>query len=143
MSLAKPHPIWTTAGSNPIEVSKAIQQARFLSGRYRSENLARHWSTNTEGYCLASTCDHEVETIEQILIHCSAYTKCRLNLHQLWLKTTNPVVLELAVEALSKPPEYFMQFLLDCSSLPTVITALSLSLWSWGNYLSLLCVIND
>jgi hypothetical protein len=32
MSLTKPHPIWTTAGSNPYEVSKAIQQARFLSG---------------------------------------------------------------------------------------------------------------
>ena len=33
MSLSKPHPIWTTAGSNPHEVSKAVQQARFLSGR--------------------------------------------------------------------------------------------------------------
>ena len=34
MSLTKPHPIWSTTGSNPYEISKAIQQARFLSGRY-------------------------------------------------------------------------------------------------------------
>ena len=41
MSLRKPHPIWSTAGSNPHEVSKAVQQARFLSGRYQMESLAR------------------------------------------------------------------------------------------------------
>ena len=33
MGLKNPHPIWSTAGCNPYEVSKAIQQARFLSGR--------------------------------------------------------------------------------------------------------------
>ena len=37
MSLASPHPIWTTARGNPHEVAKSIQQARFLSGRYRTE----------------------------------------------------------------------------------------------------------
>ena len=39
MSLTKPHPIWLTAGSNPHEISKAVQQARLLSGRYRSASL--------------------------------------------------------------------------------------------------------
>ena len=42
LSLLNPHPIWTTAQGNPHEVSKAIQQARFLSGRYRTEYLSRH-----------------------------------------------------------------------------------------------------
>ena len=52
MHLTKPHPIWTTAGSNPYEVTKAIQQARFLSGRYRSAKLMRHWaSNNKDGFC--------------------------------------------------------------------------------------------
>ena len=39
MSLARPHPIWWTAGSNPYEVSKAVIQCRMLSGRYRTRLL--------------------------------------------------------------------------------------------------------
>ena len=46
MSLASPHPLWTSTGSSPYEVAKAIQQARFLSGRYRTESLCKHWSNN-------------------------------------------------------------------------------------------------
>ena len=38
MSLGRPHPLWTTCRSDPYEVSKAVQQARFLSGGYRSES---------------------------------------------------------------------------------------------------------
>ena len=30
-----PHLIWRTAGSNPYDVSEAIQQARLLSDHYR------------------------------------------------------------------------------------------------------------
>ena len=45
MSLKAPHLLWQTAGSNPYEVAKDIEQARFLSGRYRSACLERHWST--------------------------------------------------------------------------------------------------
>ena len=51
MSLKTPHLIWRTVGSNPYEVSKAIQQARFLSGRYCSSYLERHFSKNEEGFC--------------------------------------------------------------------------------------------
>ena len=43
MSLAKPHPIWWTAGSNPYEVAKALIQCRMLSGRYRTCQLTSHW----------------------------------------------------------------------------------------------------
>ena len=31
------NPLWTSASGNPYEVSKAIQQGRLLSGRYRTE----------------------------------------------------------------------------------------------------------
>ena len=41
-SLSSPHPIFWTAGPNPYEVSKAIVQGRMLSGRYRTELLAKH-----------------------------------------------------------------------------------------------------
>ena len=76
MRLDRPHPIWTTAGSNPYEVNKAIQQV-FLSGRYRTEVLARFWSQNKNGYCPAATecsLNEVVEDVEHILVSCIAYT---------------------------------------------------------------------
>ena len=76
MSLAKPHPLWTSTNSNPYEVAKAVQQARFLSGRYRTESLCRHWTSNKMGLCLSSTCKSE-ETIEHILMLCPAYQSTR------------------------------------------------------------------
>ena len=123
MSLAKPHPIWTTVGSNPYEVAKAIQQARFLSGRYRTEILSRHWSKNREGYCLSPTCNQKVETIEHLLLHCEAYSDIKKKLYSLWLNSPHPTVHLLALGALSSTTEYLLQFILDCSVLPQVISA--------------------
>ena len=123
MSLKNPHPIWSTTEGNPYEVSKAIQQARFLSGRYRSENLVRHWSKNKDGFCNSVTCTNQVETVEHILIHCRAYTDCKRKLYSLWLSATNPVVLGLVLEAFTSERCYFLQFILDCSVLPSVIAA--------------------
>ena len=110
MNLTKPHPIWSTAGSNPYEVSKAIQQARFLSGRYRSASLTKHWTnSNRDGYCLAETCDNQVETIEHILVHCKSYGDCRQRLYYLWLSTENTVAHNLIIEALASDTEYLVQ----------------------------------
>ena len=109
------------------EVSKkrAVQQARFLSGRYRTENLAKHWSNNNAGFCTSSTCLNEVETTEHILIHCRAYAANKKNLYALWLDRgrKNKVIFKLVIEALTKETPYFLQFILDCSVLPSVITA--------------------
>jgi hypothetical protein len=123
MSLTKPHPIWSTAGSNPYEVSKAVQQARFLSGRYRSEYLSRHWTNNKEGYCLSPTCSNEVESVDHILIHCRAYNECKRRLYSLWLSSPNPAVIKLVTEAFSEETDYLLQFIIDCSVLPSVINA--------------------
>ena len=124
MSLTKPHPIWTTAGSNPYEISKAIQQARFLSGRYRTQLLVSHWiPQNREGYCLSPTCDQIKETVEHILLHCQAYNEQKRKLYSLWLSTENPVIYQLVLEALSSEKSYLLQFILDCSVLPSVIRA--------------------
>ena len=82
MSLKTPHLIWKTVGSNPYEVSKAIQQARFLSGRYRSAYLERHFSKNRDGICI--NCNSgESETIEHILISCNAYIETKKKLYRL------------------------------------------------------------
>ena len=122
MSLKTPHLIWRTAGSNPYEVSKAIQQARFLSGRYRSSYLERHFSTNKEGIC--KNCNSgELETIEHILVSCITYNETKKKLYRLWLATEIPIVKELVLNALSRERTYLLQFLLDCSVLPDVIRA--------------------
>ena len=125
INLTKPHPIWSTAGSSAYEISKAVQQARFLSGRYKSESLTKHWSSsNREGYCRVSlTCQNQPETVEHILVHCVAYSECRRRLCSLWLSTENRVAHELVREALGSDSEYLVQFLLDCSVLPQVISA--------------------
>ena len=127
MSLTKPHPLWVTAGSNPHEISKAVQQARFLSGRYRSFSLTRHWSvSNKEGFCLSPTCKNVRETTEHILVHCDAYLDCKRRLYALWLSTKTEGVLKLVLEALSSETSYLLQFILDCSVLPSVIRATQL-----------------
>ena len=58
-SVAKPHLLWTAAGSNPHEINKAIILARMMSGRYRTERVSRFWSDNRHGYCLLDGC-HQV-----------------------------------------------------------------------------------
>ena len=122
MSLKTPHLIWRTVGSNPYEVSKAIQQARFLSGRYRSSYLERHFTQNREGVCI--NCNSgELETIEHILISCNAFTETKKKLYKLWLSTKIPIVYELVLTALSSDKSYLLQFLLDCSVLPSVVRA--------------------
>ena len=68
MSLKNPHPLWTCAGSNPYEVSKATIQAKMLSGQYRTENFCRFLSGNQLGTCLAPACGSpSPETINHLL----------------------------------------------------------------------------
>ena len=123
MNITKPHPIWSMVGSNPHEISKAIQQSRFISGRYRSMSLSKHWNTNKEGFCLSPTCINQVESVKHILIECDAYILCKRRLYSLWLSTQNKVVLKLILEALSNETDYLLQFIIDCSVLPSVIQA--------------------
>ena len=120
-SLTTIHPIYVTAGSNPYEVAKAIVQVRMLSGRYRTENLARHWSSNKEGYCSGAQCPQICETLEHILLWCPSYSSTRKKLVTLWLSTPSPCVTSLVTSILSGPSHSLMQFLLDASSHPLVI----------------------
>ena len=61
MSLTRPHPIWTTCGSNPFESHKASIASRMLSGRYLTDKLQRHWTMNKTGVCLLPTCSPPAE----------------------------------------------------------------------------------
>ena len=76
MSLTRPHPIWWSAGCNPFEISKAVNQSRMLSGRYRTRQLTSNWSA-VSSCCPSSSCITEVETLEHILLYCPEYELSR------------------------------------------------------------------
>ena len=127
MSLSKPHPLWTTASFNPYETNKAIVQARMLSGRYRTEGLCRFWSTNPAGTCLLPECSHLLgkEDITHILITCKSLTGVRNRLIKFFTSYSNknPYLSSIISEFLFSANTTFQtQFLLDCSTLPEVIT---------------------
>ena len=68
-------------------------------------------------------CFEDTETIEHILISCKAYTEEKKTLYRLWLSTKHPIVHKLIINALSSEQGYLLQFILDCSVLPSVIQA--------------------
>jgi hypothetical protein len=121
-SLSSPHPIFWTAGPNPYEVSKAIVQSRMLSGRYRTELLAKHWSKNPNGYCLNPTCNSTEETLGHILLCCPSYQPVRERLSRLWLSCPHLLINQLVEGVLLGPQENLLKFILDPSVHPQVIS---------------------
>ena len=123
MSLDKPHPIWTSCSGNVYEVQKAVIQSRMLSGRYRDDRLARHFTSNTSGCCLLcqnSNVPHPpIGDLTHFLLHCPSLHSRRLLLASYWLAQSenNLIVRNMLVDFQNKPDEYKLQFLLDCSTL--------------------------
>ena len=122
--------VWTselsTAGSSPYQIAKATVQAKMLSGRYRTARLMRHWSQNREGYCLLPLCSRlEIhEDIDHILVHCASLEDTRTRLTDFsYSQCSNPVISYLVQKYCTHKNHLFPQFLLDCSTIPEVITA--------------------
>ena len=127
MSLKSPHPLWLTAESSPAKVRKASVQPLMLSGRYRTEALVRHWSmSNRAGNCLLShECSTEKEDIEHILMRCPALKETRdylTNYTNNFVKTLDLPVASIILNLCHSSSPYFCQFLLDCSTIPSIIT---------------------
>jgi hypothetical protein len=119
-SLAKPHPIFTSAGSSPYEVEKSKVQARMLSGRYRTERLRRHWIQNSKGFCTLPTCWRSIEDLEHILVHCPTHRAARTRVLALYL-SSRPHLSTVVDHYTSIPAPHLVQFLVDPSVLPLVI----------------------
>jgi hypothetical protein len=83
--------------------------------RYRTEQLAKHWSTNKQGFSLAPSCTEVFESIEHILLWCPSYQPTRENLKKLWQVWPAPFVAQLSATILNGSPATQMQFLLDPS----------------------------
>ena len=124
MSLRNPHPLWLNAGS-PFEVSKAVVVGRMLSGRYRTDRLARHWTRdNPNGYCRLPGCHYEEGSLDHILLHCPALSPARQNVIKMWSNflVSRPVLLPILRKYTCESDTLFLQFLLDPSCLPLVIS---------------------
>ena len=127
MSLEAPHVLWTSCNSNPYEVQKAVIQSRMLSGRYRDDRLARHFTSNTSGSCLLCQENGEANPptgdLPHILLQCPSLASRRSLLAEYWVSLTKncQVARKVITEFQTKPTEYQMQFLLDCSVIPTII----------------------
>ena len=135
MSLTKPHPIWSSCGSNPFECHKAVTVARMLSGRYLTDNLQRHWTPdNKEGFCLLPACQGQnsksLGTLEHLLLFCPALSHTRVKLLDLLLKISveHQALTTILSNAFTKPNHStLLQLLLDCTSMPDVIHATQFS----------------
>ena len=125
MSLLKPHPLFTSAGSSSYRITKACIQARMLSGRYRCGALLRHWKQHNNGFCLLSESCKAIEDIPHILQWCVWLKDVRKQLedHTHSVAASLPDYLSEVILLLCIPVSpLFCDFLLDCSSLPLVIS---------------------
>ena len=128
MSLTSTHPLWKTAASSPTKVVMATVQARFLSGRYRTEALCSHWSSNKMGLCkLSPTCQTPEDT-SHILQKCVALdgTREKLIAFTNLYCTSHSVIADIVAKYCRMECRLFVQFLLDCSVLPEVIAAVQI-----------------
>ena len=136
MSLVKPHPLWTTAQSNPFKIKKSLVVGKLLSGRYRSDWLCRHWSkTNPSLICpgmkISGTVDH-------MLVTCPGLADKKKDLILYWNQLTedNPHLKQLTSTILSSK-EDTIQFLLDPSVVPSVILGCQQKLYSLSDVFKL------
>ena len=127
MSLSTTHPLFTTCGTAPYEVSKAVIQARWLSGRARVESLTRHWdNTNKEGICpLCKLVKPTVGTIEHFLLSggCPALVEARLEMLSFFQSymVPRPYLFPVFQTLWGHDDSVTTQLLLDCSVIPEVI----------------------
>ena len=97
-----------------------------LSGRYRTESLRRHWIPNSQGHCSLPSCSHGVtEDLHHILLICPSYHNTRGRILTLWREQLKdlPEILQTTLQYCNNTNSpNFMQFLLDPSVLPDIIT---------------------
>ena len=126
MSLVSPHPIWSSAGSSPSKVTMATVQARMLSGRYRTELLCSKWKPECTGLCLLSPlCSSTPEDLKHILQDCIALIQTRQNLSEFTCRYCEnlPDVSSIVFYFLDPSNPEYCQFLIDCSTIPRIISA--------------------
>ena len=128
MSLSTSHPLFSTCNNSPYQATKAVIQSRYLSGRARVESLTKHWTpSNPEGICqLCADINPTPGNLEHLLLSggCPALADARLSMLSFMqaYMVSRPYLLPLFKVCWDKDPTLTMQFLLDCSVIPAVIS---------------------
>ena len=122
-SLNTPSLIWSTATSSSFECRKASIMARMVSGRFRTEYMARHWSSNKLGYCMAETCLQTIGSLQHLLIDCPALSDVRQRMWTMIFDKTvqYPALFQFLLELEKSSPELQMQFFLDPTAIPAIL----------------------
>ena len=125
MSLSRPHLLWTTCHGNSYELNKATIQAKYLSGCFRTEKLLSHFSHTNSQFFQLYPLTETVGDIYHHLVFCPVLQECRNNIFEYWeqIASDNNAASKILSEIQKATPEIFLQFLLDCSVLPHVISA--------------------
>ena len=93
---------------------------------WKNERLPRQWSANPKGSCLCPSCfGLEIsEDVEHILLHCPSLSTTRASLAKFTLDYAkdNPDIQSVLLEYTKPTNPLFVQFLLDCSVIPRVIS---------------------
>ena len=123
-SINFPTKAYQAAGVNRYEVSKLNIQMIMLSGRYRTANLCRFWTSNKEGFCLTGyPCENEIDTISHILVGCKSLHHKRSQLKRILMSRKNVKdLMDLVAEVFIMTDEKQTQFLLEPLSNPKIIT---------------------
>ena len=124
-NLKQPSLLWLAARGNSFECAKSMIVAKMISGRYRSEDLCKHWSSSNKlGHCLAPTCSGVTGDLEHMLVACPALQEVRARLTKLWLdrSTQSPALHQLIKMVLASPTLVQVQFILD----PTVFDGIKM-----------------
>ena len=124
MSLSLPHPIFSSCASNSYESNKSICQATLLSGRYKTDYLARHWNKdNPEGYCILCPGQSLTDTLEHFLLVCNSLLPTRQKILEFWsdYSCKDDHLRNLLVFKLSSEHNILVQFLIDPSTDSDVI----------------------
>ena len=125
-SLLSPHPILSTAGHS-YEVNKMVTQLRLLSGRGRLGSLLRHFSPGHSGIC--ELCHGELEDLHHHLVPRCPLLQEQAEVLRVYLKNflmKSELCLRILEDVLLRSEDdqnLWVQFVLDCSALPTVISA--------------------
>ena len=139
-SLQQPHPMLTYSFGNYVDARALTIQLLLLAGRYRTEKLRRHWSGNKGGFCLYQVCYNlkHIDDEEHFLLHCPALVCERRRLFNkisIYCRD-KPVLSDLVCRYLHNADDLLiMQFLLDASTLPDVVSAFQVH----GNYILAEC----